>query len=674
MSDKEKKLVLDIFKFGKKQLFLKAIGTFAFFILLLLILWLSVTLADNLFYFSTMTRWGLWFIHNVFIVFLLLKYLVAPWYSFLLLKQDSNLTAITSKISKIFPELKDSLTNAYHLITLTQANAISNTLKVAAVKKYLDQFKNYDFQKRLRLKDYLPSFKMAIPIIISAVILVGFKFDHITHSTLRLLNPTNEYLKIPQFTFQVDPGDAEVVKGESINFIITYRGPSLSAGNLLIWPLQNENEGQSIPLEYKDGLLTANYADIRESFYYQVIGTPQNAKQLKNSIRSQQFQVNVLIPPMIKNLDISLTPPAYSGLEPQFLDRNIGDILALAGTNVKIKAEVNKIIDSAYIQFGQGNQSALKIQGFRISTDFSIQNDESYKIILIDSSGLDNLNPIEYRITTLPDAPPFIEIIDPGQDIEGQLDATIALNIDAFDDYGLLQIYLYYKFLRSSQSASDTTWQRISIPLQSTKLKRQELSYLWDFNELPLAFDDGIIYYAKAIDNNRITGPGIGISKIYYIRFPSLEELFDAFTEKENEQVEKVEEVAEQSENLKKELEKINRELKRADQIEWEQKQQIEKALEKQKKMQEQIEKIQKNLEELINQLDSNNLISEEVLEKYMQLQELFREIASPELMEAMEKLQQSLDKADPKQVKQALQDFKLNQEAFQKKIERTME
>ncbi|MCD4693330.1 MAG: hypothetical protein K8R79_10480, partial [Calditrichales bacterium] len=106
----------------------------------------------------------------------------------------------------------------------------------------------------------------------------------------------------------------------------------------------------------------------------------------------------------------------------------------------------------------------------------------------------------------------------------------------------------------------------------------------------------------------------------------------------------------------------------------WETKQQLEKTLEQQKDLQDKVKEIQKNLEELIEKLDSNNLISEEVLDKYMQLQELFKEIATPELMQAMQNLQKALDKSDPKQVRNALEQFKLNQEAFQKNIERTIE
>ena len=114
--------------------------------------------------------------------------------------------------------------------------------------------------------------------------------------------------------------------------------------------------------------------------------------------------------------------------------------------------------------------------------------------------------------------------------------------------------------------------------------------------------------------------------------------------------------------------------MKRAKQIDWDKKQAIEKSFKKQKELQKKIEQIREDLDKAIKELEKNNLISADILEKYTKLQELFRDVISPELMQSLQKLQDALQKPNPKDVKQALQNFKLNQEAFEKNIERTME
>ncbi|MGD9900222.1 MAG: hypothetical protein AB7T22_13955, partial [Calditrichaceae bacterium] len=193
-------------------------------------------------------------------------------------------------------------------------------------------------------------------------------------------------------------------------------------------------------------------------------------------------------------------------------------------------------------------------------------------------------------------------------------------------------------------------------------------------NTLPITFNDGIKYYAMVKDNNNVRGPGLGKSKIYYVRFPSLDELFDSFAKNEQENLEDLEEVAKKSENLKKTLEEIHRDLKREQKMDWETKAQLEKTLAEQQKLQKELENIRDELEKMIEKLDQNNLISQDVLEKYMELQELFREIATPEMMEAIQELQKAIDQSNPDEMQRAMEKFSLNQEAFKQNVERTIE
>lgn len=674
MGEQETRLIQNLYRFEKKQRLWNVLGNWVFFVIIILLLWLSVALADHLFYFSTLTRWGLWFIHAAILIFLIVRFIVLPARGLYNLSPETDLSAVSRQVSRFFPELSDVVENCYALITKKQNESVSSGLLSAAINHYLLRLKDYNFETRIDYKNYLPSAVIAFPVLISAFILLSFKFDTVIHSTKRLLNPTNEYIQMAPFQFDVKPRNTRIIKGQSLSIEAQYEGPALRAALMNLWTLENKKDWQSIEMVNQNGIFKATIHDIRETFTYNIQGLPLYEKQLNNRLWSDNYIVQVLTPPVVHTLDITLIPPAYSGLLEQYLERNIGDIIALPGTKVRLKGAVNKDMESAYLKFASGYSVPLDIQGRRITGEFEIRSNDRYLIELIDTDSLCNPNPIEYSISTLYDNPPYIEIIRPGQDIESTLDATIALSIETRDDYGFSEISLYFKYLRSVASASDTSWQSIPLLTQQTRSKQLELTHLWDFNKMPLAFNDGLIYYALARDNNRINGPGVSKTGTYYIRFPSLEEIFDTFNEGEAEQIEKVEDIVKQSDELKKTLEEISRQLRRSEEIDWAQKQQIESSLEKQKQLQEQIKEIQQNLQELIDRLDAANLISDEILEKYMQLQELFNEIASPELMEALNRLQQSLEKADPQELRQALQDFKLNQEAFQERIERTME
>ena len=54
-----------------------------------------------------------------------------------------------------------------------------------------------------------------------------------------------------------------------------------------------------------------------------------------------------------------------------------------------------------------------------------------------------------------------------------------------------------------------------------------------------------------------------------------------------------------------------------------------------------QIEEIQDAIEKIQEEADKNNLISDELLQKYDEFQNLLTEVITPELMEKMEQIQE---------------------------------
>ena len=198
-------------------------------------------------------------------------------------------------------------------------------------------------------------------------------------------------------------------------------------------------------------------------------------------------------------------------------------------------------------------------------------------------------------------------------------------------------------------------------------------TYLWNFANLPVSFEDVVKYYATLSDNDMIKGPKLSRSNTYYIRFPSLEHLFDEFNTTQNENLDATEDLTKDSDELKKDLEEISREMKREKEIDWERKRSLEATLDKQKKIQEKLQKIENELDQAINKMENNQLFSPEILEKYRQLQNLFQEIATPELLQAMNELQKAIDNLNQKSGQQSIEKFKLNQEIFKENLERTL-
>lgn len=662
----------NIYRFGKRKRLFELFGNMAYAVLIFLVLWMSVILADRVFYFSRMTRWGLFFINMPLVLYLFYRYFFKPFHYWFSLKPSNDLTPVAALLGKYFPELRDTFVNMYQLSRFKTTAGTSEGLRRAAVASLAEKTKDIDFRERLRIHDYLPKLRLALPVLAGTLVLLSLQGDGMLRSTLRLLNPAGDYRAIPAFRFDVTPGSTDLIMGETFTVRAGYNGPALEACDVLLF--QNDTYVRSVRMTQKADSFKAELNDIRQNMTYRLHGKPLYDLHLANLLVSDFFTIDVKRPPRISQMDLRLYPPAYSNLEPVQLERNVGDITALPGTEVHVKILADKPVREAVIAFRSGRVDSLDIRGEQLNGTFSIREADSYTIRLVDEEQLRNREPIVYGISVLPDRDPFVDIVSPGQDVESPLDVKMQVQVEARDDFGIDRIFLLYRYVRQNGQDEDSTWNSRLLNNFSGNKRQAEAYHLFDFDRMPISFNDAIAYYAMAYDNNDISGPGVGKSAIYYIRFPSIDEIFDSFAEEEAEEVERLDDVVTESENLKKDLEELNRDLKREQKLDWETQQQIEETVKKQKDLQKKLEDIQKELQDLVENLDRNNLISQDVLEKYMQIQELFREMVSPELLNSLQKLQDSLEKPDSRQVQRALEQFRQNQEVFKENVERTLE
>ena len=87
-----------------------------------------------------------------------------------------------------------------------------------------------------------------------------------------------------------------------------------------------------------------------------------------------------------------------------------------------------------------------------------------------------------------------------------------------------------------------------------------------------------------------------------------------------------------------------------------------------------QIEQIQETMQKIQEQAEQNNLVSEDLVEKFSQFQELLDEIMTPEMLAAMEKLQEAMEEMDPQKMLDALENFEFDLAAFEEQLDRFIE
>ncbi len=646
---------------------LQLLGRLLSFFLIFLFSALGMSLLDNMVHFSRISRWGFFALQLIFLIYLLATMIVPAW------KERHRFRK--SRSLKGFARLADRLTdggdiwiNTTELIGQHRAANGGNPFREAAINRLIPQCDFDALKKALPTKRYLPAISLPLSFVLSGIVFYGLIGTPLWMSTLRMVAPWGMFTAVPAYRFDVTPGSATVYAGDHLEIKAGYQGPD--AGEILLWQAEGTRRVPYPLIRKSKGMYTLSLKNVRKNFRYWLSAAELETADYEGHIVSDTFRVTVLEPPFVKSVNLKALPPAYSGLPVSTFSLSDTRFSVLPGTEIRFRLIASKTLRSAAMRFSDSTQFNLKVSGLTAEGRVLFTRARRYRFRLLSEDSLTNRQPVIFNVDMLEDRPPYVEIVSPGTDVEVQPEDILALEAVAGDDFGVAEMTLRFRHLTGGDTSA---WRSRSFKLRRDGGEARG-RLLFDFSDMAIAYGDEVEYYALARDGNRISGPGKAESARYKVIFPSLDDLFRDFTEKAEDQNEKMEDISEQSADLKKTLEEIHRDLKRSQKMDWKTKKRIEQTLEEQKLLQDKVRKIEQELQKMVERLENKDMISEELLQKYQQLQEMFRQIAPPELMEAMRKLQEAMEKSDAGEVQKALQSFKENQENFKQNLERTLE
>jgi len=544
----------------------------------------------------------------------------------------------------------------------TSRNYYSINLVDAAFKNVYKSSKGIKFESAVKFdkaRKILPYFIGLMVVSVLLLLLVPGMLS----AANRLVNFNKEFVQPPKFIFEVNPGNAEITRGDDIIITASVIGEPPKE---VFFALKKEDEAdfnhQKINTD-STGRYSLHLSSVRNSFKYFASS---------EEIKSELFEVTVINRPLINNLELSIIPPSYSKI-PKTIQKDNGNVTALIGSKVEINLSSTKILTKAFLEFNDSTITELSIIDNIASGFFTIRKDNSYKIKLVDVSDNSNSSPITYIIKALYDAYPVIELLAPNKNLPLGNDNRLTLLARVADDYGFSKLTLKYRLSASRYEPLQTEFSSIEIPLEDLK-KEIEVNYIWNLTPLYLAVDDVVTYYLEIFDNDYISGPKSTKTNSYTVRVPSLDEILTDADEVHSQTELELEETLKEAEELKNSLEEIDQELKKDEQeLTWEEKEKISDALEKFKELQEKVDKANDQLSEMRQNLQEKNLLSEETMEKYLELQDLMDQLTGEEMKKAMEQMQQLLQKMNRDLTQNAMENLKFDEERFKKSIERTL-
>ncbi|WP_395736885.1 hypothetical protein [Prosthecobacter sp.] len=265
--------------------------------------------------------------------------------------------------------------------------------------------------------------------------------------------------------------------------------------------------------------------------------------------------------PRIVEFTKTIVPPEYSGGAESKVTQDQGDLEALDGSTIKLTLKTNQPVSQSDFVLNADQPEKKKLTT-KISADGMIETEvevkatnSSWQIALkSEETGFTNEESTPWRITTIPDLPPTVQIHEPVEQIELLPDEGVRLVGLATDDVGLSQVKLVH-------AINGAGWKEQDVPSEKAA-KETPMQTLLPLAPLGVKTGDALLIKMVATDLKGQKAESAPVRVII------LEQTVDpqqrAWAESQRRLAMKAERLEEQTRELRKEVDQVRKTEKSA--------------------------------------------------------------------------------------------------------------
>jgi len=635
----------------------------------LLALWLLLALLEWAFWLPAAVRWTFVGVAALLASTLVVMGVVIPILrhaGFLPGREELNLAR---QVGRTYPEVGDRLLN---LLQLADGHHSSSPEPFVdqAVQRLGEPIRDLDFTGIASWQSTKRwSRRVAVPMLAVLVLLLAAPgpFMDATH---RVTHPGTTFDRPAPYAIAVSPGDAELIIGEDLTIQVSVTGEAPEDDPLIETLVDGELRSRFVNLSPGEaGGLQHTWTNIRYPFRYRITSP---------LVTTEWFTVTLVERPLVQQLNARLDYPRYSRIPAQVLDTNIGDIAALKGTRVQITASLSGApAASASLMFDSGTEVSMDVDGRTAGGVFTVQGDDAWRISLVSPDGIENLEPITYRVKSIADASPSAALLSPGALVDLSDEMNVPVLVHITDDFGFSRMTLHYRLSDSRFGTVSETFSSLDITIPYAYQLDQEVPFDWDVDDatpLDPVPGDVIDYYVEVWDNDAVGGAKSAQTRVYQLRMPSLAERFQALDDAEDETEKSIEDLLQEADEAREQFEELKEELLENPEAGFHEERLLEQLQERQQDLEESVDAVSERMEELAQDMQENDMVSEQTMDMFNELQDVVEEVRTPELMEALEQLQNAIENMDLNEMQDALEKFEFSENMYQERLERTLD
>ncbi len=633
----------------------------------LIIFSLLVIVVESLFYINPPIK--LLFIqYSLIIVIIIIAYPIIVWvFNYYNIFNNSKDEYFANRIGSEYNNINDKLLNALELEKeLADQNSPSIELSkkaIADANKLIKNIKPTHVSLSTSIK------KLGGYIILLSIIFIIFKQNFILGFN-RLINPNTSYPKPLPFMLHTTSNNLEVLEGDSVKISIAGIGELPDSIDIVFRTYGNEIEKVITPLKNE------MYYHIFEATQTDIIWHAEKNNSalfsLWDKIQTNSDTIFVIERPHLTEIQFQIIPPLYTNKNTYTQIGNVSEINVINGSKVIISAKSNKNLLKSWINIDSTKHEPMITRENNIIGSINIINDISLSISCQDIDGIENLNSITYKFNTIADTPPSLFVSLPNDGF--QIDETnlIPFKIQVSDEYGISNIWIDY-FIQSdiNKANEEGNYTTLNVNNWDGDLKNQIVEFDWDVAKIDIDLNEKLHIVINVADNNIFPSPSVSSSNPILALYPSIEDLFNSIEEEEEIIEDYNEEIILTIDEVQELVKEMELKLLKSDDMSWDEEKKASNILDNMEDVFNQINEMQKSLQNIEEQAEKNNLISNQLMDKFEKFQKLLDNIMTDELMQAMDKMREAMESMDKEKMMEALENFDYDLKAFEEEIDR---
>ena len=412
----------------------------------------------------------------------------------------ATLATVAIKIEQRYPHLRDLVTSALDFSRQSSQDigAGSESLRRAVVIRAGSSLADVDW------RTFLPSRTLhramfALVLMLIVISTLGWQAPTLLQVGItRIFNPFHTAEWPHQVNLQIENPPSLLAVGEDLVLTLTETGGQLPDTVTIQtrFPQSSRRGITSHAFSAAGPVQEFRLPNVRQSLEYRAVGG--------DHYTMPWHKLQVIAPPKIENLQVTVFPPSYTGL-PSY-QREAGQSV-LAGSRIQISGQLSGPATSIVLRTADQQSHPTELN--KDQTAFhTVDNDwqiDSSDVITIDiefAAGLHTQARQQISLQVRPDLPPAVTFLEPTARLSVTPTASIPIAVEARDDFAVQNIKLEYRSLKqpSHQPQTIEIFTGPDNAPSPPEARRQQASYRWNLKPLNVKPGEVLEVVAQATD------------------------------------------------------------------------------------------------------------------------------------------------------------------------------